>query len=84
MGPSCVPGHAQASLISQESAPKTATKRIFLITDEDDPHSGPGSMQLITSARTTLDVSPLVLFRVYGFVPSLINDPGPHSSWSFN
>ncbi|KAG6877955.1 hypothetical protein C0993_001573 [Termitomyces sp. T159_Od127] len=36
------------------SAPKTATKRVFLITDEDNPHSGPGSQQLITSARTTL------------------------------
>ncbi|KAG5637334.1 hypothetical protein DXG03_004520, partial [Asterophora parasitica] len=35
-------------------APKTATKRVFLITDEDDPHSGPRSHQLITSARTLL------------------------------
>lgn len=38
-----------------ESAPKTATKRVFLITDEDNPHPGPGSTQLITSARTTLE-----------------------------
>lgn len=37
-------------------APKTASKRVFLITDEDDPHTGPGSKQLITSARTTLIV----------------------------
>lgn len=42
-------------------APKTASKRVFLITDEDDPHTGPGSKQLITSARTTLIV-------IYGYV----------------
>lgn len=35
------------------SAPKTATKRVFLITDEDQPHTAP---QLITSAKTTLTV----------------------------
>ncbi|KAF5379661.1 hypothetical protein D9615_005809 [Tricholomella constricta] len=40
--------------VLRDGAPKTATKRVFLITDEDDPHSGPGSQQLITSARTTL------------------------------
>jgi len=38
-------------------APKSASKRVFLITDEDNPHSGPGSKQLVTSARTTLIVS---------------------------
>ena len=38
------------------SAPKTASKRVFLITDEDNPHPGKGSQQLITSARTTLIV----------------------------
>ncbi|KIY71036.1 Ku DNA-binding complex, Ku70 subunit [Cylindrobasidium torrendii FP15055 ss-10] len=32
-------------------APKSATKRVFLITDEDQPHT---ASQLITSARTTL------------------------------
>lgn len=37
-------------------APKTATKRVFLITDEDNPHPGPGTKQLVTSARTTLIV----------------------------
>jgi hypothetical protein len=41
----------------QPSAPKTATKRIFLITDQDDPHLGKGSQQLMTSAQTTLIVS---------------------------
>ncbi|GLB44737.1 putative ku DNA-binding complex Ku70 subunit [Lyophyllum shimeji] len=40
--------------VIRDGAPKTATKRVFLITDEPDPHSGPGSQQLITSARTTL------------------------------
>lgn len=40
------------------SAPKTASKRIFLITDEDNPHPSAGSKQLITSARTTLIVCP--------------------------
>ena len=38
------------------SAPKTASKRVFLVTDEDNPHPGKGSKQLITSARTTLIV----------------------------
>lgn len=38
------------------SAPKTATKRVFLITDEDNPHAGAGYRQLTTSARTTLIV----------------------------
>ena len=41
------------------SAPKTASKRVFLITDEDNPHPGKGSQQLITSARTTLIVCEL-------------------------
>ncbi|KAF8224427.1 Ku DNA-binding complex, Ku70 subunit [Tricholoma matsutake] len=40
--------------VLRDGAPKTATKRVFLITDEDDPHPGSGSNQLITSARTTL------------------------------
>lgn len=40
--------------VLRDGAPKTASKRVFLITDEDDPHAGPGSKQLITSARTTL------------------------------
>ncbi|KAK7043879.1 ATP-dependent DNA helicase II subunit 1 [Paramarasmius palmivorus] len=40
--------------VIRDGAPKTATKRVFLITDEDNPHAGPGSKQLVTSARTTL------------------------------
>ncbi|TFK24811.1 Ku DNA-binding complex, Ku70 subunit [Coprinopsis marcescibilis] len=40
--------------ILRDGAPKTATKRIFLITDDDNPHQGPGSEQLRNSARTTL------------------------------
>ncbi|ESK87600.1 dsb repair complex subunit [Moniliophthora roreri MCA 2997] len=40
--------------VIRDGAPKTASKRVFLITDEDDPHAGPGSKQLATSARTTL------------------------------
>lgn len=39
-----------------ESAPKTASKRVFLITDEDNPHAGKANKQLTTSARTTLIV----------------------------
>ncbi|RDX46256.1 ku70-like protein [Lentinus brumalis] len=38
----------------RDGAPKTATKRIFFITDEDNPHPGAASSRLITSARTTL------------------------------
>lgn len=38
--------------VLRDGAPKTATKRVFLITDDDNPH--PGSKQLVTSARTTL------------------------------
>ncbi|KAM5544081.1 hypothetical protein V8D89_002267 [Ganoderma adspersum] len=40
--------------VMRDGAPKTATKRVFFITDEDDPHPGAGSSRLITSARTTL------------------------------
>ncbi|KAL1746005.1 ku70-like protein [Schizophyllum fasciatum] len=43
-----------ANWVLRDGAPKTATKRIFLITNEDDPHQGAGSAQLRTSARTTL------------------------------
>ncbi|KAJ7462125.1 SPOC like C-terminal domain-containing protein [Mycena latifolia] len=40
--------------VLRDGAPKTASKRVFLITDEDDPHAGPSSKQLVTSARNTL------------------------------
>lgn len=42
--------------VLRDGAPKTATKRVFLITDECDPHAGfdGANQQLITSARTTL------------------------------
>ncbi|EEB97605.1 hypothetical protein MPER_03043, partial [Moniliophthora perniciosa FA553] len=40
--------------VIRDGAPKTASKRVFLITDDDSPHAGSGSKQLITSARTTL------------------------------
>ncbi|KAI0833848.1 ku70-like protein [Trametes gibbosa] len=40
--------------VMRHDAPKTATKRIFLITDEDNPHPGPSGHRLMTSARTTL------------------------------
>ncbi|KJA25055.1 hypothetical protein HYPSUDRAFT_37999 [Hypholoma sublateritium FD-334 SS-4] len=40
--------------VLRDGAPKTATKRVFLITDEDNPHAGAGYRQLTTSARTTL------------------------------
>ncbi|OJT15082.1 ATP-dependent DNA helicase II subunit 1 [Trametes pubescens] len=40
--------------VVRDGAPKTATKRIFYITDEDDPHPGPSVHRHITSARTTL------------------------------
>ncbi|KAI0353683.1 ku70-like protein [Trametes cingulata] len=40
--------------VMRDGAPKTATKRIFYITDEDDPHPGPSGHRLMTSARTTL------------------------------
>ncbi|TFK50167.1 ku70-like protein [Heliocybe sulcata] len=38
----------------RDGAPKTATKRVFLITDEDNPHHGVGGEKLITSSQTTL------------------------------
>ncbi|KAI5122729.1 hypothetical protein M0805_009814 [Coniferiporia weirii] len=38
----------------RDGTPKSGIKRIFLITDEDDPHPGAKSAQLVTSARTTL------------------------------
>jgi hypothetical protein len=37
------------------SAPKAATKRIFLVTDEDDPHSG--LVHMDTVAHNILEVS---------------------------
>ena len=40
-------------------APKTASKRVFLITDNDDPLPSIGKERLITSARTTLIASML-------------------------
>ncbi|TRM62208.1 ku70-like protein [Schizophyllum amplum] len=43
-----------ANWILRDGAPKTATKRVFLITNQDDPHSGSEKKQLTTSARTTL------------------------------
>lgn len=50
-------------LIHTNRAPKTATKRVFLITDDDNPH--PGSKQLITSAQTTLIVSNVLQYSNY-------------------
>ncbi|KAL4250950.1 ATP-dependent DNA helicase II subunit 1 [Abortiporus biennis] len=40
--------------IIRDGAPKTASKRVFLITDEDDPNPGPGKERLLTTAKTTL------------------------------
>ncbi|KAH9169590.1 SPOC like C-terminal domain-containing protein [Lactarius sanguifluus] len=40
--------------ILRDGAPKSASKRVFLITDNDDPHPGLHNPRLITSARTTL------------------------------
>ncbi|OSC96961.1 ku70-like protein [Trametes coccinea BRFM310] len=40
--------------VMRDGAPKTATKRIFFITDEDNPHPGAKNARLMTSARTTL------------------------------
>ncbi|CAK5275225.1 unnamed protein product [Mycena citricolor] len=40
--------------VIRDGAPKTASKRVFLITDEDDPHTGKGREQLTNSARNTL------------------------------
>ncbi|GBE90053.1 ATP-dependent DNA helicase II subunit 1 [Sparassis crispa] len=40
--------------VIRDGAPKTATKRVFLITDEDDPHEGSTNERLMTTARTTL------------------------------
>lgn len=43
-------------LFRHASAPKTAIKRVFLVTDQDDPHPEDSGLQLVTSARTTLVV----------------------------
>ncbi|KAF9554568.1 Ku DNA-binding complex, Ku70 subunit [Agrocybe pediades] len=40
--------------VLRDGAPKTASKRVFLITDNDNPHPSYGSQQLTISARTTL------------------------------
>lgn len=38
--------------VLRDNAPKTASKRVFLITDDDNP--SPASTKMLTSARTTL------------------------------
>lgn len=40
------------NVILREQAPNSATKRVFLVTDEDDPHGG--SFHLDTTAKNTL------------------------------
>ncbi|KAI9456788.1 SPOC like C-terminal domain-containing protein [Russula earlei] len=40
--------------VLRDGAPKSATKRVFLITDNDDPLVDSRNPQLVTSARTTL------------------------------
>ncbi|KZT06069.1 ku70-like protein [Laetiporus sulphureus 93-53] len=40
--------------VFRDRAPRSATKRVFLITDEDNPHSGPARDRLVIAARTTL------------------------------
>ncbi|KAI0763322.1 ku70-like protein [Trametes elegans] len=40
--------------VMRDGAPETATKRIFFITDEDNPHIGPNKTRMIISARNTL------------------------------
>ena len=57
---SCVRGTSVSlstpvGFITRFSAPKAATKRVFLVTDEDDPHNGHAHMD--TVARNILDVS---------------------------
>ena len=59
-------------------APKTATKRIFLITDEDDPHPGASGTRLMTSARTTLIVCEYLEWRTYELLRAAWL--GPHTS----
>lgn len=56
------------------SAPKTASKRVFLITDEDNPHPSTGSRQLTTSARTTLIVGCSRISQWYSDHTNLIKD----------
>ncbi|EMD33370.1 hypothetical protein CERSUDRAFT_108161 [Gelatoporia subvermispora B] len=41
--------------VMRDGASKTAVKRVFLITDEDDPHPGPTHDRLAKSAKTTLE-----------------------------
>ncbi|KZV77298.1 Ku DNA-binding complex, Ku70 subunit [Peniophora sp. CONT] len=40
--------------VIRDGAPKSATKRVFLLTDNDNPHAGKGRERLILTARTTL------------------------------
>lgn len=49
-------GETALDLLRRKSAPKTAIKRVFLITNQDDPHPGASGIQLSTSAGTTLVV----------------------------
>ncbi|KAI0029416.1 SPOC like C-terminal domain-containing protein [Vararia minispora EC-137] len=40
--------------VMRDDAPKAASKRVFLITDDDDPHPGAGRERFVVTARTTL------------------------------
>jgi ATP-dependent DNA helicase 2 subunit 1 len=44
------------SINTHNRAPKSATKRVFLITDNDNPLASSHNSRLVTSARTTLTV----------------------------
>ncbi|KAH7869395.1 SPOC like C-terminal domain-containing protein [Lentinula edodes] len=58
--------------VIRDGAPKTVTKRVFLITDEDDPH--PSSKQLKISAQMTLEFYSSVL-QTNAFTDDLDSDP---------
>jgi ATP-dependent DNA helicase 2 subunit 1 len=48
--------HCSTLISTLNRAPKSATKRVFLITDNDDPLASSHNPRLVTSARTTLTV----------------------------
>ena len=65
--------------VMRDGAPKSATKRIFLITNDENPHTSKGRDRLTLTARTTLvdlvqsgiTVEPFFIEGVNGFDKTL-------------
>ncbi|KAG8823837.1 ATP-dependent DNA helicase II subunit 1, partial [Serendipita sp. 401] len=62
----------------REQAPKTATKRVFLVTDEDDPHSG--NAQLDRIAKQNLSSIPTIIEGFSRIIEQMVIREAPKRS----